>query len=538
MKPQLRTAEPYIIGPGETLDRIVQGTVYDYGACGTTKQAHQRSVGILPAGVWAFRRKGDVTYGPRIYLDAPTIERGVLLCAPAGVGKTHLLVKWALAARKHGYSVFIVDVKGNLLKNYPQLDPGDGSLFHFSTDLDADSDRINFLAGLGWVAPSPKRGVDYDDLKEREFSRIDESVGDISRMLLEEPKIQDDELRFYENRLNWLHAFIHLLKLQEFYFPNDFARNGTLRSADLSDLFDLVRNEQGFLALARRLLVEEQRREKDPRCPPVRFGVQHNLYALGPLIRRDAESPLDQFSQQTSNENFGLLTLGIVNALKPFSVRLRARVSDVGSGSLFRIEQAFSGSKPCSIVFSAVPETDSAAKALLSIAVRRLRQLVNARLKADERKVPMLLLLDETVMIRGFDPDQYVAFNRQAQAGCVLVYQDLSAIGSDDKALRVLRNVGAQVYMGSLSGKTLQLFQQSLGKRRRTRASTGASHSVDGRSSSETWIDEEVDKLGAAELADLPGGVRPGVVVIRTPEGQSVPPVIVDFDDSAVATKE
>src|SRR5262249_2643993 len=44
MKPQLRTAEPYIIGPGETLDRIVQGTVYDYGACGTTKQAQQRSV--------------------------------------------------------------------------------------------------------------------------------------------------------------------------------------------------------------------------------------------------------------------------------------------------------------------------------------------------------------------------------------------------------------------------------------------------------------------------------------------------------------
>ena len=169
-------------------------------------------------------------------------------------GKTSLIVRWAVAANRGGSSVFLIDVKGNLHKKlHGKLQ---GKVFHFSTDPTIrDCDRVNFLAPLD---PTRPEGT--------------ERIQGFVAALLPAPndRSRGDEEDFHRgNRVVWLTALIHLVKLLELYQPDIFqGEDGRPRSADLGDLYTFAVDERSSSAWCRRRENSKRRVARAAwRCP-------------------------------------------------------------------------------------------------------------------------------------------------------------------------------------------------------------------------------------------------------------------------------
>ena len=205
-----------VLGPGETLEGLYSGNLRDYSGCATEDDVADLRRGTLPLGRYAFGKTSKgVRHGPSLYLSryraGGRMEfNGTLICAPQNAGKTSMIIRWAEAANRDGYSIFLVNVKGNLKQKLTGRLRG--HVYYFSTDPLAECDRINFLRGLTAVSPG-----DTEEIKA------------IATALLPSAGWTDkggEDEYFYWNRVIWLAGLIHILKLREAYAPEKFVEQG------------------------------------------------------------------------------------------------------------------------------------------------------------------------------------------------------------------------------------------------------------------------------------------------------------------------
>jgi hypothetical protein len=252
-----------VLPPGvPPLEKAYEGELRDYSGCATPDEVADLGQGVLPLGCYAFgwpggvpaergeRRRSqepqpdDVYYGPQLYLARDRTNswmehKGILVCAPQNTGKTSLIARWAEAANQAGYNIFLVDVKGNLRTKFAR--PLRGQVFTFSTDRSEASDRINFLDGLDATTPEGTERI------QALVTALLPSEGWVDR--------GGEEGFHYRNRVVWLTALTHILKLAERFRPDLFHNeDGTPRAADLNDLYDLTVDEEllyDFIVLLR-----------------------------------------------------------------------------------------------------------------------------------------------------------------------------------------------------------------------------------------------------------------------------------------------
>ena len=230
-------------------------------------------------------------------------------------------------------------------------------------------------------------------------------------------------------------------------------------------------------------------------------------------------------------------TQGIVTALEPFSRHgtLYAKIRDDGPGDLFSLEEVAQGGEQVTVILAAREQDLEKANTVLAMAVKRLQDLLFERVKHSDGELPrVLLLLDETRRIRGFEANKYVTYAREAKAGCVIVYQSLDQIGDEKKVMEILENVGTQVYLGSLVGNSARYFLSMLPRRYRPIVTRQVTRGTGPLTTTVVSGKELADYLSSYDLYDLPGGAWPALVYVNDLPRRK--PFLVDmYDPSATA---
>lgn len=510
-----------VLEPGRELLEAFTGNLRDYSGCATRKEVQDLEDGVLPLGYWAFRDDPDARteHGPALYLTnwrtgAPMIYNGALICAPQNSGKTDLIMRWAIAANRNDYSVFLVDVKGNMRDELgPHLR---GKVFCFSTDPDEDSDRINFLAGLHGTTPR-------DSMRVRQL---------VEALLPRDGWEQGEQAYFYQNHFNWFSALVHVTLLVQHYQPEAFARG----RAHLGHVFEVASNYRDLLACLRNVAIfEGHAREKGQM--PAEPGIDYWRSEIALLLHPD------DGGERTSDYSYRTLTGSIVNALRPFS-RFGTLYSKTGGARWdgehlspdrsFTLEMLGDPAEPVTMILAAREQDLDDASTILTIAIRKLQQFLFDRMKHKGLR-PVLLLLDETRRIRGFKANEYITFARQAQAGCVIVYQSLDQIGEEPAIREILENVGTQIYLGSLTGTTARYFIEGLPVRFRPKFGWNVSYGEgDGAPNVQTG-QETVQYFTTNELYRLPAGEWPALVYINGQPRRK--PILVDLDRNPLGNR-
>jgi hypothetical protein len=513
-----------VVGPGEPFEGPFTGQLTDLSATATQAELLTGGPESLARGVLPLGRH---LHGADLHLgrfgDERMEYRGTLVCAPPGAGKTELILRWAVSAIANGYSVLVVDVKGVLNEEIRRrlaeagVEPPHLSRY-FSTNPDpaVRSDRINFLAGLSTATAEDRAGLEQ-----------------LARAILPiEGFERGDERRFHENRVAYLTAMLGLVKLRESYEPHPERRD-----YDLSDVYEIASRERTlmeWLAAVARHEGARRKRSEEPNPPGLErwFDELAVLFPASKQIKVPAGPTL--VGQREARDSYRYFTQGIVNALRPFSSwgvlgrRVSGHAMRRGEGLSFRLTDLIRPEQAL-VVLEARELDVGGAEAVVSLAASHLQMLLNRRHpEADPR--PLLLLLDETARLRGFDAKKYVALCRSAKAAVVLVYQQLDQIaagaGDDRGPSELLENVGTQIFLGSLAGRNHELFSRQRGMRwRETVTRTGGPLSSAREQSIAQIREEEVPVYPR-----LPGGRYPALVYIRDhPAGK---PFLVDMDRS------
>jgi len=440
----------------------------------------------------------------------PREFRGTLICAPQNSGKTSLIIRWAEAANGAGYSLFIIDVKGNLRTKL--AGKVDGPIYYFSTDPDEKCDRMNFLSGLDPLTPKGS-----------------EMIREVATTLLPREGHVDrgsKEDFYFRNDSVWLTALIHLLKLREAYWPEYFLDDqGQPREPDLSDLYEVARDEDVLYRWIDDLRVDEtllREAGTDPpacgvdywvkelvllispeRMPPRHFLAESALEKTGEgaldakvaeslkplagqmfgnsdiflravsklindetLLQANLEQLLDLTAllpegQRDKEYGYRQYTQAIVTALEPFARHgtLYPKIRSVGDGQQFALADLDRQDQKVTVLIAAREQDQEKASTVLSLSIKRLQQvLFNRMARSDKALKPVVLLLDETRRIRAFKANEYVTFAREAQTACVVVYQSIDQIGDTQAITELLENIGTQIYLGTVVGNTARSF--------------------------------------------------------------------------------
>jgi len=509
-----------ILGPAEDIRTPFTGNLRDYSGCADEGELASLNSGVLPLGRYAFgKAKGLVKHGKALFLNkyrtgAPMEYNGVLICAPQNSGKTELIIRWAESANQAGYSLFIVDVKGNLKDKLAGKLNGD--VFYFSTKPEPRkskqvsnthplSDRINFLAGLA-----------HDDT--RNIAQL------VAAIVPSEGWDKGENLYYYQNRCIWLGAIIHILKLFEFYFE---ATKPDGRNMDLSDLYSLVTEEQKLYDYIDAIKVEQVKWKGKDDAPLL---VEHWENKISILMSTDRV-----YGQRLSKDSYKSLTQGIATALEPFSQTgdLVHRIRDTGPGRLFSFEQ-LGESKPVTIILAAREQDLEDSVTVVSMAVKKLQQFLFERMEVKNPR-PVLLLLDETRRIRAFKTNEYITFAREAKAGCVVVYQSLTQCGDEKVIMEILENIGTQIYLGGLVGQTAKHFISILPKRYRQSYNVSVARGSGAPITTHNLGQSLDDYFTSNELYNIPSGEWPALVYIRDHGDKK--PFMTDMDNKFFQSK-
>ncbi len=543
-----------LIGPGESFDGRFNGNLRDYSFCASAAELADFEQGKLPLGVHAFTpRAGNTIYGKALYLGgyrngAPMLYNGVLVCAPQNSGKTQLVLRWAKAANTARFNQFIVDVKGNLYDKL--IEQGwKGRIYHLTTNPrqpkgEPPSDRINFLAG-------------YIEEPYGITPQTTERIRQLVTALLPSEgwtgEGGKDEF-FYRNRVIWLTALLHILLLKQIYYPwafKDCKRVNKAcrphpteasrerctagmceRTVDLGDLYELIVSEPLLCGVVQQVRKAEAVARKKPDVLMPECGVDYWVREIALMLGPD-KFPGD--GQRPATESYALYTAGLKQALEPFAKHgvLHGRVKDNGSGRLFRLEDLGTEppEEPVTILLSARDQDQINAETLLSITITRLQHLLFDRMPLKQPR-PILMLLDETRRIRGFEANRYITFAREAKAGCVIVYQSLDQIGDEKKIYEILENVGTQIYLGSLVGNTARHFIHVLPKRYRSTYVENVQRGTSGVVHTQNLSRELVDCFTSNELYALPAGNYPAIVYVADQPRRK--PFLVSMDEGII----
>jgi hypothetical protein len=510
-----------ILGPGETLKTAFSGSLLDYSGFATKNDvaALVKKPGdgkSLLLGVYAFDPKPELAAPEQLlslghFGDKPMEFNGTLIVAPQNSGKTRLILRWAAEANRHGYNLFLIDVKGNMV---PELRSRGlkGKVHVFTTDpAAADTDehgsvcaRFNVLEDLD---PTTAMGRN--------------EIGTLCQAIL--PKFVGDDDRFWPIRVKWLRAMICLRRLHDLHYR---------RLSDLGDIYEMATNESSLYdCILDVTKAEAYQRRLNPNVqlpePPCKFWTNE----LAELIDRDHKEMVG--GQREPRYTYSSLTVMIGTALAPF-YRYGSLHTRTHGNSDFRLSD-LDGAEQTTIVLAAREHDGEEAQTVVSIFVKRLEQILKRRFSCQNPERRILLLLDETRRIRGFSPGQYITFAREAKAGCVLVYQSIDQIANPKEVTEILENVGTQIYLRSVTGSTAEGLLKILPKRFRPAyskgVSSGASYSVSSQVNQEL-----IPCVGQTELYKLPAGSYPAVVFIK--DFGLGKPILVDMSEERLARFE
>jgi TraM recognition site of TraD and TraG len=265
---------------------------------------------------------------------------------------------------------------------------------------------------------------------------------------------------------------------------------------------------------------------------PAVAGIEYWVRQLAPMI------PEAMGGERKAKDGYRDFTQGIVLALEPFSRigTLRANVSARGArrpderataDRLFRLEE-LGGSEQVTIVLAARTHDGEKATTVASMAVKLLEHFL---LERTEHPSPrrVLLLLDEARRVRGFKANEYITFAREAKAGCVVVYQSLDQIGDEKKIFEILENVGTQVFLGGVAGRSAQHLLGLLPGRTRIGSSETVTRDASGTTRTRTVSREVTPYFTTAEVERLPGGAWPALVYVNDRKHK---PFLVDMDQA------
>jgi hypothetical protein len=508
-----------VLGPGEPLRGPFTGNLRDYSGCARFEELGDFAdpdLADLPLGRYAFRdASGHLHHGPSLYTsrfrpddpDSRMLFNGSLVCAPQNSGKTELLLRWATAANRRGFNVFLIDVKGTL---YTRL-AGKlrGRVYHFSTDPDLeDCDGINFIAGLQGTTP-------------RDGMRIRQLV----ESLIPGEGWTGENLYHYQNSVSWMSGLLHILLLYYHYRPLDF-EGFVGGKPNLGNLFSIASNE-GQLYKYLALVLQAERQAGAAAQPP---GLAYWASEIA-LLLDPRKWP---GGQRKAEYSYRTLTQPLVNPLRPFS-RFGTLYTKIGGRRrgapvpqrFFSFEELDRDDEPVTMILAAREQDLDDARSVVDLAVTRLQHFLFGRMRR-RRPRPVLLLLDETRRIRGFKANEYITFAREAKAGCVIVYQSLDQIGERPQITEILENVGIQVYLGSLVGNTARYLIDSLPQRYRPTFSVNASLSASDVSRAIQTGQEQVGYFTTGELHRLPAGRWPALVYVKDHPPHK--PFLVDLD--------
>ena len=521
-----------VVAPGQRVPLQYSGQIYDYSALATSKELAGCRSGTLPLGHEAFGWTEPVRRGARLYLPLaggrPREELGILLCAPQGTGKTHLLLDWAATAARAGRSVFLVDVKGNMRSELEQALAQArvrANISHFTTAPHEASDRLNLLAGIS------VNDIDCTD----QLMRLAEA------MLPEQSAGRDEQALWQRVAVRVLRACLEVLKLIEHY---GFLDGAPGRTADLTDLYLLVSSEALLVTWLDHLRRHEAwAREVGEAL--ARFSVEECIPALATAVAShdieipgaDGTSAISPFrdGQRPPDQTYYQHMIPILTALEPFrpSGAMAERVRSSGDDREIRLDRLGRDGAARIVILSAREQDSGLARSMLAMAMRRLRQALDERrnLPATERG-EVLLLLDETRRIAGFDAAEFVSIVRQNQVGYVLVYQGLSMIGRPEQVQLLMSNIGTQIYLTGLAGADLDALNRQLpGRDRERRLDSEQSSPSSGRSRGSMLQSTKVPFLEPIAAQTFPAGRFPALVYLR----DGPPPFLVDLDAGAIA---
>lgn len=493
-----RVDHDVILAPGERLKSAFDGQLTDYSGCATLHEVDRlrktRGDGkVLPLGVYAFDHKPEVAQPETVvyvgrFGDKPMEFNGTLVVAPQNSGKTRLIVRWALAANRAGYNLFIVDVKGNLLPHLRKAGL-QGDVHFLSTDPSLD--------GMG-----PERSSCFNILEELDPTTPAgrSEIKAICEALL--PDYGGEDAQFRPIRLRSLVAIVCIRKLLDLHFQE---------ISDLGDIYEMAADENRlYQCISALQKVETWQLEQNPDVflpqPTSAFWITE----LAPLISPDEKRVMG--GQREPRYSYASLTIHIITALMPFH-RYGGLHSRTSGKSDFKLSD-LDGAGQSTIVLAAREHDGEEAQVVSAIILKRLEQILKRRFSVEQPDRPILLLLDETRRIKGFSPGKYITFAREAKAGCVLVYQSIEQIESEKEIIEVLENVGIQIYLRSVTGKTADRLVDMLPKRFRPQFSRGQT-SGSGFSRSSQVSQEEVPCLSKSEMFKLPAGEYPALVFIK-----------------------
>ena len=415
----------------------------------------------------------------------------------------------------------------------PQLNAGTplrGEVLHVTTDPDCQpgggavpSHALNLLEGID---PFSKRG--------------DQRIAQVVEALLPSEGAEGtDAARFLVNWRSWLFALVQLALVDEAHSPR------TGHRTDLGDVYELASDEDAVEACLRRVAAAEVMALADgERLPRLRL---RDLFAqLAVLLRPAAIVPavgdIPELVGRRSEHSYRWLTEQLVSTLRAF--RPHGLLGDATSGdedlprcSLRRVAGLDDAGRPgggqVTVVLAPREEEGGDARALLTLAVAQLERALDQRRPhaGNPALRPVLLLLDETRRIRSFKAAEYVSYARDAEAGCVVVYQSLEQAGDERAVKELLENVGTQIYMGSLTGGTAGRYVASLPKRHRP-AFTVGSGGADGAATLQVG-QEEIAYFSTTDLYVLPAGEYPALVQLAGPPRRR--PILVSLDRDAAA---
>ena len=513
-----------VIAPGGVLATVHTGTLRDYSACAQLSEVQDLGFGVLPLGRYAFEAVGvETVTGPELFINrtsggARLEYNGALVCAPQNAGKTMLVRRWAEAATasNQGYATFVVDVKGNLRQKLEGKLKGE--VFCFSTDPSGESDRINFLDGpMGLDAAESERIVQL-------ATSLLPSRGFVGHGGIDE--------YHYRNRVIWLAAFIHLLKLAQCYYPEWFLDpEANERNVDLVDLYELIADESALYDWIFALADAEAGLEgSGVPLPPC--GVNHWASELAIML----DPQKINCGQRPERDSYRQYTTALLSALEPFSPHgtLHERVRSFGPRRLFDIEGVLGGeARPVTVLLVAREQDLDKSTTVLSLVIKRLQWFLFERMQAPEEaeKRPVLLLLDEARRIRDFDAAEYVTFAREAKAACVIVYQSIDQILPAEKRIELLENIGTQIYLGSLVGNTARSLIGILPQRQRLELSEQVVRTANTETLTTTRANRMIDFFSTADLYALPAGRYPALVYIN--DSPHRPPFFTDLTERA-----
>ncbi len=518
-----------VVRPGQRPPLRYSGQLYDYSALATSEQVALCRSGTLPLGREAFGwPTTGVTHGAPLFLPLaggrPREELGVLVCAPQGSGKTHLLLEWAAAAAQAGRSVFLVDVKGNMRGELEAAFARAGvrtPIWHFTTAPHEACHAINLLAGIS--------AGDIDSPEQ--LLRLAEALlpaapaqGAAGQPLWKEVAV----------RVLW--AAMRVLKLIEYYGHLDGEPG---RTADLTDLNRLVATE-GSLVTMLDFLRRYETWAREANAPLARYSVEECISTLAITLGNhditvtadDGTMTISPFrdGQRPPDQTYFQYMIPILTALEPFrpSGFMAERVRSRDPDQEIRLDR-FGREGAARVIILSAREQDSAlAKAFLAMAMRRLRHALDERrnLPRDELG-EVLLLLDETRRIEGFDAAEFVSIVRQNQVGYVLVYQSLAMIGQPDQIGILMRNIGTQIFLSGIAGQDLEIFNRQMPSRDVVRGlASEQSSPSSGQMRGMAQQNREVPFLQANAAHALPAGRFPALIHLQG----GPPPFLVDFD--------